>query len=301
MAIPTRLIKRRIKSVRSTKKIMKAMELVSASKMRKATQLALHARPYAQTIQELTEQIRQFVPGSQYPFLVGSAEGTSQPTLLVVVASDRGLCGGFNAQLLRIAMEFVRGRGTESVQVMTVGRRAEQAVRRANYPLVAAFESIASAPSFDRARPMSRAIVEAFMEQRVGRVFVAYTDFKSALSQIPVVKQLLPIVPEQELSAEVLTEEDDQDSHLQEKLEMFEPSASEVLERLLPRVIEIEIYQAFLESAASEHSARMMAMRSAGDAAGDMMEDLTFTLNQARQSAITREISEISAGKAAVE
>ena len=307
MAIPTRVIKRRIKSIRSTRKIMKAMELVAASKMRKATQLTLGTRPYATAIQNLTHEIRRLLHDPRHPLLIGRPQGAGVPikTLLIVFASDRGLCGGFNSQIIRKSMEFLQTRGTDQISLVTVGRRAERVVRRTELPLLASFPSIANAPSFDRARPMGEFLVEQFTSGAFDRLFIAFTEFKSALVQIPMTTQLLPIIPETELPHARTQEDVDEDGESvnppEESDILFEPTPDEVLKELLPRMLELQIYQAILESAASEQSARMMAMRSAGDAAQDMLGDLTLTLNQARQATITREISEISAGKAAIE
>lgn len=178
---------------------------------------------------------------------------------------------------------------------MTVGRRAEQAMRRANLELLASFEAISNAPSYARTLPVSGLVAQEFLSGRFDRVFLAYTDFKSALLQIPNVIQLLPIVPEAELVS-IPPESSESESDL-----LFEPDPDRVLSALLPRLIDMRLYQALLESSASEHAARMVAMKNAKEAAGEMVEDLTFTLNQARQGSITREISEIAAGKAAIE
>lgn len=293
MAVSTRVIKRRIKSIRSTRKIMKAMELVAASKMRKATQLALGTRPYASLIRAMTHDVRKLVKTESHPLLAGHAAHRGPlKTLVIVAASDRGLCGGFNNQIQKKALEFLKQRLGEEMRIATIGRRAEPVARRSGSALAAAFETISNAPSFARIRPMAEFVYKEFEAERADRVFIAYTDYKSALSQIPTVVQLLPIVPEEELAAA---------QRETEETMLFEPSPDAVLAQLLPRMLEMQIYQALLESAASEHSARMLAMRSAGDAASEMLEDLTFTLNQARQANITREISEISAGKAAIE
>jgi F-type H+-transporting ATPase subunit gamma len=353
MAISPRAVKRRIKSVRSTGKIMKAMELVAASKMRKAVQFALTSRPYANLIRELTDELRAALIGSTHPLLRGHTMTKQKAirTLAVVIASDRGLCGGYNSQLLKKALEFLRGRSSDVLRVATMGIRAERGIRRTGSPIVASFPSIANAIGFTAAEPLLRFVLDEYTAERVDRVFVVYTDFKSALSQIPTIMQLLPIIPEEELLtplSEQRIDDDDvkeeeeselelppiesseeQDPWLDEEADppkpgfyanlfrrsenqkeelifgesdmLFEPSAPAVFNKLLPRLVETRLYQTLLESAASEHSARMMAMRSAGEAARDMVKDLTLVLNQARQSAITREISEISAGKAAIE
>lgn len=306
MAIPTRVIKRRIKSIRSTRKIMKAMELVAASKMRKATQLTLGTRPYASSIKDLTHEIRKLIDPNRHALLVGNGQPTGRPTvtILAVAASDRGLCGGFNSQLIKKSLEFLKSRPNDKVKIVTIGRRAEQVVKRGGFALSAAFESISNAPSFERTHPVATFLHEEFMKGNVDRIFLAFTTFKSALLQVPTVVQLLPITPEDELKKGTAKREETSEDENEEKEEanlLFEPDADAVLNDLLPRMIEMQIYQALLESSASEHSARMMAMRSAGDAASEMLGDLTFTLNQARQASITREISEISAGKAAIE
>ncbi len=320
MPISPRIIKGRIKSVRNTRKITKAMELVAASKMRKSVQMTLASRSYSGTARELVNRIRALVDPSLHTFLSGTGDrvqgagtdGTRNPvtgTLVIVAASDRGLCGGFNAQILKKTLEFLRNRGEKDIRIVSVGRRAEAAVRRAGYDVLAAFPAISNAPSFEGAMPVGRLAVQEFSSGAVNRIFIAYTDFKSAIVQIPIVEQLLPIIPEEELASRASpvasrddTDEDEttRDSRLA-NVGPFEPSPSFILDHLLPRLVETRIYQALLESSASEHSARMMAMRSATDNASSMIDDLTFTSNQARQAGITREISEISAGKAALE
>jgi F-type H+-transporting ATPase subunit gamma len=321
MGISPRIIKRRIKSVRSTGKIMKAMELVAASKMRKAVQFALASRPYATMIRELTDELRAALKTSTDPLLVGRKRAPGAPlrTLVVAIASDRGLCGGYNSQLLKRTAEFFRGRPQDELRVVTMGARAERGVRRQTGTIIASFGSIANHISFAAAEPMLRFVLDEYHAHRVDRVFVVYTDFKSAIQQIPTAMQLLPVLPEEELNknqANALEMDQEEESEEEtgyfsrkkkpEEVDpeadlLFEPSGPEVLQKLLPRLVETRLYQTVLESAASEHSARMMAMRSAGEAARDMVKDLTLVLNQARQAAITQEISEISAGKAAIE
>jgi len=294
MAVSPRLIKRRIRSVTNTRKITKAMELVAASKMRKAVQLTTSSRNYSKTIGALVDDIRKLVDPTTHPLLAGRKESTN--TLVIVASSDRGLCGGFNAQVLKKALEFFRSR-SGSIRVVTVGKRAELAVKRTGHPIVAAFEAISNAPSFERSRPVGDLAYQEFKEGKADRVFVVYTDFRSALNQVPTTIQLLPIIPESDLPATIANE----DGEREEPKILFEPKAETILDQLLPRLLETQIYQALLESSASEHAARMMAMRSATDNANAMIDDLTLTFNQARQANITREISEISAGKAALE
>lgn len=302
MAVSTRVIKRRIKSVANTRKITKAMELVAASKMRKSVNLTQASRAYSRVLQQMVAHIRQTVPERSHRLLSASAKASA--SLVIVAASDRGLCGGFNAQLLKKAIEFLSSREGEKIEVVTVGRRAELAVKRAGYPIVASFEAISNAPSFERSAPVGEFAFQAFIEKRVDRVFMVYTDFKSALAQIPTAMQLLPIIPEADLKEDggaVEGEDQANEMPIDAPDILFEPSPQDVLVSILPRLLETQVYQSLLESSASEHSSRMMAMRSATDNATDMLQDLTFTFNQARQASITREISEISAGKAAIE
>ncbi|MBI5654674.1 ATP synthase F1 subunit gamma [Candidatus Uhrbacteria bacterium] len=298
MALSTRLIRSRIKSVANTRKITKAMELVAAAKMRKAIQLTLASRDYARTIRQVVVETSGLVDPNTHPLLAGRP--TAKNTVLAIASSDRGLCGSFNAQLLRKAVDFLKSRN-ESVSVVTVGKRAEQAVRRAGYPILAAFGSVSNAPSFDRSAPIGNLLYTEFTSGRADRIFVAYTDFKNALTQIPMITQLLPTIPEAELKELTTMDDEEGKMELEEPKILFEPDAASLLDTLLPRLLEMQIYQSLLESAASEHSARNTAMHSATDNANNMLQDLTLTFNQARQAMITREISEISAGKAALE
>lgn len=298
MAVSTRLIRRRIKSVANTRKITKAMELVYAAKMRKSVQLTLSSRAYAATILKVVESVRGRIDPRLHALLAGRTQAKN--TLLVIAASDRGLCGGFNAQIVKKALEFLKARA-ENVSIVTVGRHAERAVRRANYPILASFEAVSNAPSFERTRPIGDLLYKEFIAGRCDRVFIAFTDFKNAITQIPTIEQLLPIVPENELTEQAAVGAEEEEAEADEPRVLFEPDARSLLDTLLPRLLDMRIYQTMLESTASEHSARTTAMRSATDNATSMLEDLTFTFNQARQSTITREISEISAGKAALE
>jgi len=282
--------------VANTRKITKAMEMVAAAKMRKAIQLTLTSREYARTIRQVVAEVSGLVDPNAHPLLAGRP--VAKRTILAIASSDRGMCGSFNAQLLRKALDFIKTR-TEEVAVVTIGKRAEQAVKRVGYPILAAFGSISDSPSFERTIPMGSLLYEEFKTGRADRVFIAYTDFKNALVQIPTIAQLLPIIHETDLP-KVLAEQKDR-TELEEPRILFEPDAPKLLDTLLPRLLETQVYQSLLESAASEQSARNTAMHNATDNATNMLDDLTLTFNQARQAMITREISEISAGKAALE
>lgn len=296
MAINTKAINRRIKSVVNTKKITKAMELVAASKMRKAALAVLASRPYAQMAWNLVSRLEQ--RGEEaHPLLVRNA---SERALAILITSDRGLCGGFNAQVLRQADGFVRARPAGSVDFIAIGRRGEAWVRRRRLPLKASFGDVLAggAPPVTKVRPLGRLARKGFSDRTYGEVAVIYTDFVSSILQKPRVKTLLPLKRDSELGE--VTGHKEIHEKAGEAEYVFEPDPKSVLDQLLPRVAEAQLYQAVLESLASEHSARMLAMKNATDAASDMIDDLRLTFNQARQAGITQEIAEISAGRAAL-
>ena len=303
MAGQTKAIRRRIKSVTNTRKITKAMELVAASKMRKAMQSVLGTRPYAKLAWNTVIAIGSRIDTHMHPLLREHKE--LKRVLLLVISSDRGLAGGFNTNIIKKTFEQIRLLG-DSVEIETicVGKRSMDAMRRANKPILASFTDITNNTKFEEVLPIGRMVIDEFTRGNYDKVYVAYTDFVSALTQRPVMLELLPLgTPEQTAVLGNMQEvEVGKEMKITSASEYtFEPSPRNVLDRILPRLVETMIYQAVLESAASEHSARMMAMRSASDAAKDMLGDLTFTYNQARQAGITQEIAEISSGAAALE
>lgn len=275
------------------------MELVAASKMRKATSAAISSRPYAKLAREL---VRGLISGAfdsnSHPLL--RADNKSKTILAIVITSDRGLAGGFNAQLLKAMFEFSRaqkGAGFE-IDYVTAGKKAQDSLRRAGEDIVASFAAFSNNPSASESRILADMAMREFTGRKYSRVYIIYTDFISSLRQEPRVLELLPLGRDLLQKVQGNLQEQKEESAAEY---IFEPNPEEVFNSLLPRLVEVGVYQAALESAASEHSARMVAMKSATDAAGDMIDDLTFTFNQARQAGITREISEIAAGKAALE
>ncbi len=270
------------------------MELVAASKMRKAANLTLASRDYSHSATVIAQHIGERIDPRSHQLLAARVD--SKSVMVIVASSDRGLCGGFNAQALKKALEFIKSRTEPEIKIVAVGGRAAAVLKKSGYQISAVFESISGAPSFERARPVAQLAYQEFISGRVDRVFIIFTDYRSAISQIPIAAQLLPTIPEKNMASFSNFEAAADNSAL-----IFEPSPQEVLDRLLPKVVETRLYQALLESSASEHSSRMLAMKNATSSATDMIDDLTFTFNQARQSGITREISEISAGKTAIE
>ncbi len=286
MAVSRKIIQRRIKSVRNTRKITKAMELVAAAKMRRAATAVVKTRPYAvlswDTIRAITKAIGKRVT---HPLLEPKPEATR--TLLVLFSSDRGLAGGYNVNMLKLAMQTVRALPAGTVDVIAVGKRGADAMMRMGVPIIASFSGLAEQPKFSDIVPIGRLIIQKFTAGEYKDVVLGATKYISALSQKANVTPLLPLTLEEssEGSADLL----------------FEPNPQQVLDRVLPGLMETMVYQALLEAAASEHASRMMAMRNATDSATEMLDQLTFTYNQARQAAITQEIAEISSGKAALE
>jgi F-type H+-transporting ATPase subunit gamma len=233
-------------------------------------------------------------------------------TLVVYFSSDRGLCGGFNSQLLRRYAEFA-GKSDKEIEIAAIGRKGQDSLRRKGLNIVATWNDLSNNPNSAAVRAVADLVINEFRGGGYDAVYIAYTDFRSALVQTPNVRQLLPIVRIEGLGevSEATAQANGTPHSGGESLKvgdagsaqeyLFEPSPQAVLDAMLPRLVEAQIYQALLESTASEHSARMMAMRSATDAASEMIDDLTLTYNQARQAGITREIAEISSGKAALE
>ena len=312
MAVATKTIKRRIKSVANTRKITKAQELVSASKVRRAVSGVLASRPYARQAWSLVAEIAQATGISEeesHPLLKPPAhrslgEGgrpTTGRALAVIYTSDRGLCGGFNVQVTRMASEYIARRPQGNVDIVAVGKRAEQYARRQGLKLLASFPGLVANPTSGGSRPLARLLTQVFTKGDYDEVAIIYNDFISAIVQKPRAKILLPIRRDANLGTVIPPGEPVAGpDRLSGGSYLFEPSPAVVLDALLPRIVESQVYQALLESVASEHSARMLAMRNASDAASDMLDDLNFTYNQARQAGITPEIAEISAGTAAI-
>lgn len=301
----TREIKRRIKSVKNTKKITKAMELVSAAKMRRATNKVLATRDYANVAWETLLELAQKVDTSTNPLLVQRPEIKS--VAVIVISSNRGLCGGFNSNVIKKAVEYIKNRqeGVEKIDVITMGRKCFSGLARYDFTMKADFEKKDLAEGITDIYGMSHFLFDEYKKGNYDQVVVVYTDFESALTQTPRVTQILPLQldSEDEALGAVETPVEHKDEELeQEDFEyILEPSPEELLNKIAPNIIEVKLYQAILESDASEHSARMMAMKNASEAADDMKDELTLAFNRARQASITQEISEISAGKAALQ
>lgn len=299
MAANAKIVKRRIKSIANTMKITKAMELVAASKMRRAVESVLATRPYAQLAWQTINAVSRATGEVSHPLLEVNAQANK--TLFVFFTADRGLAGGFNTNMIKVGIAAIKAIDDSEVEAISIGRRGTAALARENIPVVATFEDLSNKPKFKDILPIGDMVLETFRKGTYKRVIIAYTDFISGLTQKPRIFELLPLGQPDDALGRVTKDEGDTMKAKEANEYTFEPSPERVLDRILGRLVETMIYQALLESTASEHSARMMAMRNATDSARDMLSDLTFAYNRLRQASITKEIAEISSGKAALE
>lgn len=298
----TKEIKRRIKSVKNTKKITKAMELVAASKMKRAVSSALASRLYAQYSHELLTSFASQLENSKHPFL-NKKEEVKNKVLYILITSNRGLCGGYNAQAIKKLIANVRDK-KDVVDIITIGKKGDNAMRRVGLNVTMTFLDLGDKLSLRDIDPISLYIKEKFKDNTYDEVYIVYTNYISALTQKPEARKLLPISKE-ELKESIESIGDDKkdkiDLNIKTKNEyLLEGNIDELTEELAEKLVKMQIYQMLLESNASEQSSRMMSMKNAGDAAGEMIDDLTLMFNKARQANITREISEISAGMASI-
>ncbi len=310
MARSLRDIRRKMKAIKSTRQVTKAMELVAASKMRKAVQHAQALRRYALHAWEILLSLGR-AHASGHSFLV---QGKVKRVLGIVFTSDRGLCGSLNAQLLRSLQQYIKTisglKSFEKIEFITVGKKGHQLLTRQKHTVIATFPSLSNHPTIKDVTPITKLAMEEFRNGTYDHVVLVYTDFISAIVQQASVKVLLPFSPSE--VREVLeslaqnrrkTKEEQEIYHDLGKASeyLFEPSAEEVLDVILPQLTETQVYQAVLESVASEHSARMLAMHNATDNASEILNDITLAYNQTRQANITAELAELSASKAALE
>ena len=288
----TREIRRRIKSVKNTAQITKAMQMVAASKMRRAQQTALAGRPYATLMNQMLGEVTANSGEFNHPLIEKRTEGK---TVLVVVSTDKGLCGGLNTNLLREASKS----DVDTTIFVSVGRKASQFVARTKRELSAEF-TYKDIPAFADARAVSKYLQDLYLEGEVKQIDVLFTNFVSTLVQHPERRTFLPVGEITGIEAGIEGEKSETKLE-QSALEFqFEPDAGDVLGNLLPHYLNYQVYQFLLESKASEHSARMVAMKSATDNAEGMIKDLTLEFNKIRQASITNELLEITSASLAV-
>jgi F-type H+-transporting ATPase subunit gamma len=280
-------IRRRIRSVRNTQQITKAMKMVSAAKLRRAQDRVISARPYAALLRSVLGNVAEAVASDErlgtHPLLARRPE---QRIHLVVLTGDKGLAGAFNANINKGAHRFALDHGGGTVEFDLIGRKGRDFFRKQRVAIVGEYVGLASVPKYEDIAPIARKLAERFQNQEIDAVYLIYNEFKSVLSQRLTVVRVLPVeLPEQAEPIDYI----------------FEQPPEEMLAGLLPRYVEMEVFRAVLESAAAEHAARMTAMDAATRNAGDMISSLTLYLNRVRQASITKEIIEVVSGAAAAE
>ncbi|OHA46434.1 MAG: ATP synthase F1 subunit gamma [Candidatus Terrybacteria bacterium RIFCSPLOWO2_01_FULL_44_24] len=309
MAQNTRELRRRIKATKSIRQITKAMEMIAASKMRKAQLAALASRPYADLAWEILsslygkdKSLSEEQVGSYIKFLGSYTENENQTKqLIILITSNRGLCGSLNSQLVNEALNLAKS-DKNNYSFVAVGRKGLRSLLRQGFNVLASFDSFENQPDFNAIRPIAKIVMDKFLASEVSRVIVVYADFISTLQYKIRSKQLLPLTPYNVvLSGGVKLDINTKDSERNNKTEiLFEPSPEEILSSLLPRLIELQVYQSIVENLASEHSARMVNMKNASDSARDIINDLTLTYNSLRQASITADLADIIGGRMAV-
>jgi F-type H+-transporting ATPase subunit gamma len=295
MALSTKTIKRRIKSIANTKKITKAMEMISAVKMRRAVANASATRSYAEHAWQMLQDVVKKAHVSHHPLLVVRPV---KKIGLILITSNRGLAGGFTSKLLQAVDKHIKLTKNETgadVEVIVMGRKGKKIFQNFGHTIGAEFDKVDLTNQVSEILPMADLAALEYEKGTYDRIEVAYMDYISAINQVPRIKQIFP------LKNQSLVGKQSEETISPGTDFKFEPNATNVLKVLLPRLIEMQLYRAVLESDASEHSARMMAMQSASDAAGDMIKELQTSFNNARQAAITKEIAEVIGGAAALE
>ncbi len=308
----TKEISRRLRSINNTKKITKAMEMVAAAKMRKATEAVLKTRTYANLSWMTVLNIASSSNASKHLHPLLAKRADIKKIVIILISSNRGLCGSFNSAILNKARESIKKHGNLETEFIVIGKKGLAIYSRYKYPVVAEFEKSDSMFEVAAVRPLAKMVIDGFLNNQYDKVFVAYTDFVNVVRQMPRVKQILPVEIDVEDEYLGVVGQDERIGitkdfvAAKEKKYLagseapyiftYEPSPEDVLDQIIPRLLEVQLLQAMLESNASEHSARMSSMNKASKAASDLSEELNLLYNKARQASITSEIAEISAG-----
>lgn len=297
MAVQGKAIRQKIKSVGNIKKITKTMEMVSVSKMKKATQVVYRGRAYSKYALELLSHIaveREL----EHPLLTSDKNPKTGRELVIIIASNKGLCGAYNTNISKALVAYKKN-NSNTLDCITFGKFSEKVARRNNLNIVASFIDFSEKSTSEEFLVIKDMVVSKFIEGIYEKISVLFTELKTATLYRPYLMQLIPIVPAVYKNL-LLEEESERFKGESLSSYKFEPSEKHVLNQIIPELINAAIYHAHVESAASEHSARMFAMKNASDNASEILSDLTLFYNQARQAAITQEISEIVGGAAAV-
>src|ERR1700704_2238371 len=286
--MPTLLdFRRRIRSVKSTQQITRAMKFVAAARLRRAQEAALAARPYAKELARVLRSTMSRIAEPQHPLLARRPE---ERVLAIVLTGERGLAGAFNTNILRKANEFFRAHKGKKISVVPVGKKGRDSLKKAGFNLIAEYVNVLARVDFATAREIATLVTELYTKEEIDSVYGVFTEFKTVMASNLVVEKLLPVEAireEEETAAEKASAQVDY---------IYEQPEEQLMSKLLPRYVETQLLRAMLESSAAEHGARMTAMESATKNAGDVIEALTLHMNKVRQAAITKEIIEIVSG-----
>jgi F-type H+-transporting ATPase subunit gamma len=283
-------IRRRIRAVKSTQQITKAMKMVAAANLRKSQERIVNARPMARQISRVLGDLALRVDPAAHPLLAQPAEGDVHRVLLVVMTADKGMCGSFNSNIIRAASNHILAHPDHAVTLGLIGRRGRDFFRRRDYPARFELINFTRKPDYEHAKAITREVVGAFTAREADSVYLAYNEFKSVLQQRIVIAPLLPI-PKGQFDRTDATAAVDY---------LYEPSAQKIFDELLPRFVEFQVFAALLDSAAAQNAAQMVAMDNATKNSGEVIDSLTLTMNKVRQAAITREIIEVVSGAGAL-
>ena len=284
--MPTLLdFRRRIRSVKNSQQITRAMKFVAAARLRRAQEAALAARPYAQELARLLRSIMARIQEPQHPLLEHRPE---QNVLVIVLSGERGLAGAFNANILRKASEFFRANSDKKIFTIPVGKKGRDSLKKAGFTFAGEYVNVLARVEFKTAREIANLATQLYAKREVDAVYIIFSEFKSVMAPNLTVEKLLPI--------EAITENKESAKESTQVDYIYEQRAERLLDKLVPRYVEIQVLRAMLESSASEYAARMTAMESATKNAGDVIEALTLHMNKVRQAAITKEIIEIVSG-----
>jgi F-type H+-transporting ATPase subunit gamma len=281
--------RRRIRSVKNTQQITRAMKFVAAARLRRAQEAAIAARPFARELARVLRSTMARIEEPQHPLLAHRPE---QNVLAIVLTGERGLAGAFNANILRKANEFFRANKSKKLSTVAVGKKGRDALKKAGFNIVAEYINVLARVEFGTAREIAALVTNLYAEEKIDSVYIVFSEFKTVMTPNLVVEKLLPVEAiraEEESAAEQASAQIDY---------IYEQPEEQILDKLLPRYIETQMLRAMLESSAAEHAARMTAMESATQNAGEVIEALTLHMNKVRQAAITKEIIEIVSGAA---
>lgn len=285
-------MRRRIKSVKNTQQITKAMKMVAAAKLKRAQDRVTAARPFAKKMSEILGSLSSKI-GDEFSHPLLDVRGDER-YLIVHVSADKGLCGGFNTNINKVSQNFIVENQSKEIEMIAVGRKGRDFFKRRNVNITEEYVGLTNSGSakFADAAEIAQNLIKTFTEnQNIDKVFLVYTEFKTVLSQKPIIEQLLPI-------PRTATEEENENTAQAEYI--YEQTPAEIFGKLLPKQVETQVYKAMLESVASEQGSRMTAMDSASKNAGELIDSLTLNMNRIRQAAITKEIIEVVSGAAAL-